>query len=73
MGRRKTPSAYYDWRQMPEVVTSGEAAVYLRICRKAVAALADAGTLPARKVGQQWRFLRDDLRAYMESGRTGQS
>lgn len=66
MGRHKTSKAIFDYRQMPEVVTTGEAAVYLRVSRPTVTKYAEQGVIPGRKVGDQWRFFRDDLRKFME-------
>lgn len=66
MGRRKIPPAYYDYRQLPEVVTSGEAAVYLNLSKPTIHKYAKAGRIPGQQFGRQWRFNRDDLRKVME-------
>lgn len=66
MGRKKTPKLIWDYRELPEIVTSGEAAAYLRVDRHTVVNLAGSGKLPGFKVGGQYRFFRDELRAYLE-------
>ena len=41
-----------------------DAAAYLRVDPVTVYRLLSQGKLPARKVGQSWRFRRDELEAY---------
>jgi excisionase family DNA binding protein len=41
-----------------QVMTSVEAAEYLKMHVKTVCRLAKEGKIPARKVGSEWRFLR---------------
>lgn len=43
-------------RTFPEVMTVEDLAAYLQVSRKAVYKMAQAGELPAAKVGDQWRF-----------------
>ncbi len=43
------------------VLTLTEAAVFLRVNDKALAAKAAAGEVPARQIGGEWRFLRRRL------------
>ncbi len=50
---------------MTAVLKLSEAAELLRISERTVVKLAIAGTIPGRKVGGQWRFLRTDLEAYV--------
>ena len=50
-------------------MTTEEAAVLLRVSTKTILGLANRGTLPGRKVGRAWRFLRSDLVAYVHDGR----
>ena len=66
MGRTKIPTKVFDIRQLPEVVTTGEAAAYLRLSKPTVAKYATEGIIPGRKFGEQWRFRRDDLKKLME-------
>lgn len=44
-----------------EVMTSVEAADYLKMHVKTVCRLAKEGKIPAKKVGSEWRFLRGVL------------
>ena len=44
-----------------QVMTSVEAAVYLKMHVKTVCRLAKEGKIPAKKVGSEWRFLRSVL------------
>lgn len=47
--------------QVGQVMTSVEAAEYLKMHVKTVCRLAKEGKIPARKVGSEWRFLRSVL------------
>ena len=47
------------------VMTLGDAAVFLRVAEDAVLRLAEAGTLPGRKVAGEWRFLETKLRDWL--------
>lgn len=49
-----------------EVLTLTEAAKLLKVCEKTAGKLAQAGELPARRVGVQWRFTRRSVLAYLE-------
>jgi excisionase family DNA binding protein len=51
-----------------EVLTLAEAAELLRAAEAVVAALAEAGELPGRRVGGEWRFARRALVAWLEAG-----
>jgi excisionase family DNA binding protein len=43
------------------VLTAAEAAALLQLSTKTLKRLAQAGRVPARRVGQQWRFSRSAL------------
>ncbi len=43
------------------LMTLGEVAEYLRLSKDTVYRMANNGTLPASKVGSQWRFRREDV------------
>jgi excisionase family DNA binding protein len=43
------------------ILTLTEAAVFLRVSDKALADIAIAGEVPARRIGGEWRFLRRAL------------
>ena len=47
--------------QAVQVMTSVEAAEYLKMHVKTVCRLAKEGKIPAKKVGSEWRFLRSVL------------
>ena len=55
--------------EVEEVLTTEEAADLLRVSTKTILGLVSRGTLPGRKVGRAWRFLRSDLVAYVHGGR----
>lgn len=44
-----------------EVMTSTEAAAYLKMHVKTVCRLAKEGKIPAKKVGSEWRFIKSVL------------
>lgn len=48
-----------------QVMTSIEAADYLKMHVKTVCRLAKEGKIPARKVGSEWRFLRTVLDSWL--------
>lgn len=47
------------------VMTSAEAAIYLRMHVKTVCRLAKEGKIPAKKIGKEWRFLRSVLNEWL--------
>ncbi len=51
-----------------ELLSTDEAAAYLRLRMKRVQALARAGKLPGRRVGRKWLFDRRDLDALLGRG-----
>jgi len=51
--------------QFGQVMTSMEAAAYLKMHVKTVCRLAKEGKIPARKVGSEWRFLRTVLDSWL--------
>ena len=52
-----------------ELLSTEEAAEYLRLKVKRVQALARVGKLPGRRVGRKWLFARRDLDALLGRGR----
>ncbi len=46
---------------LPDVLTPAQAAELLQVHEDEVVALAEAGTLPGRRIGEQWRFSRPAL------------
>lgn len=57
---------------LPHVLTLDEAAGYLRISKKVVRDLATRGSLPARQIDRDWRFLKSALDDWLR-GRDGRS
>ena len=51
----------------PEVMNVEQAAQFLQIEEKIVVELAEAGTLPGKKLGTLWRFSRDALVAWLST------
>lgn len=45
----------------PTVMTVDQVASYLQVSKRTVYGMAQAGELPAAKVGEQWRFLRPEI------------
>ena len=50
---------------LPDVLTPEQAAELLQVEPGDVIALAEAGTLPGRQIGEQWRFSRPALIAWL--------
>jgi excisionase family DNA binding protein len=50
---------------MPEVLTVGEAATLLRVEEAHIAEAAEAGELPGRRIGGEWRFARAALMTWL--------
>ena len=50
---------------VPDVLTPGQAAALLQVEEDAVLALAEAGRLPGRRIGDEWRFARAALVAWL--------
>jgi excisionase family DNA binding protein len=57
---------------MPEVMTTKEAAEYLRTTTDTVKRLARNGALPSAKLGRGWRFRKPDLDEWLRNGGTRQ-
>ena len=53
--------------QMHEVMTATEAAEYLRLHVKTLCRLARMGKVPARKVGNEWRFVKETLDRWLRT------
>jgi excisionase family DNA binding protein len=50
---------------LPDVLTPAQAAELLQVGEDEVIALAEAGTLPGRRIGDRWRFSRPALIAWL--------
>ena len=53
---------------MPEVLTAEQAAELMQVERTVIEGLAEAGKLPARRLGGQWRFSRAALLDWLAAG-----
>jgi len=53
---------------LPTIMTLSEGAAFLRVKETTLRDLARRGMVPGRKVGQQWRFSRAQLEAWMLAG-----
>jgi excisionase family DNA binding protein len=51
-----------------DVLTTDEAAAYLRVSAFTLKRKARAGDIPAAKAGRAWRFLREDLDKWLRNG-----
>ena len=67
MGRDELTVGRADFRphEQPEVLTLEQAAELLQVPPEAAAELADAGELPGRKIGDDWRFSRRAVLAWL--------
>lgn len=54
---------------MERLMTLGEVAAYLRVSNDTVYRMANTGTIPTSKVGNQWRFRREDVDAWLEASK----
>jgi excisionase family DNA binding protein len=52
----------------PDVLTPAQAAELLQVSEDEVVELAEAGTLPGRRIGERWRFSRPALIAWLAGG-----
>lgn len=50
---------------LPDVLTPAQAAELLQVAEDEVVELAEAGTLPGRRIGDRWRFSRPALIAWL--------
>ena len=57
--------------EIPDVLTPGQAAALLQVDEDAVLALAEEGRLPGRRIGDDWRFARAAVVAWL-SGPEGE-
>jgi excisionase family DNA binding protein len=70
----EAPSAEAEWTvgrhsfrpaETPEVLTPAQLAELLQVDEETVVALAERGELPARKLGEEWRFSRAAVLAWL--------
>ena len=53
-----------------EVLTLSEVAAYLRVAEKEILALVERDELPARRIGNDWRFLKSAVALWLQTGTT---
>jgi excisionase family DNA binding protein len=56
-----------------EVLTLREAAAYLRLTEEEVRRLVEEQALPARQLGEEWRFLKSAIQSWLSTPRTKES
>ncbi len=56
---------------MAELMTVGELADYLRVTKKTIYRLLEQGKIPATKVGNQWRFEKSSIDAWLQRNSVG--
>ena len=59
--RQKIPTAIYDRRRLPCVLTGGMVARFTRYTPDTIRKYTNRGIIPARKLGDEWRYDRDEL------------
>jgi len=52
-----------------EVMTLSELAIYLRLAESTVYKLTREGTIPAQKLGKQWRFHKGAIDRWLDTNR----
>lgn len=55
---------------MPEIMTLQQVAEYLKFSKDKVYQMANAGKIPAIKIGKQWRFDHSDLIEWLTNHKT---
>ncbi len=63
---RRGPAPVMDVADLPAVCTVADVARLLQCTGAYVSRIAAEGILPAFKLGNRWRFRRDDVRAYID-------
>lgn len=53
---------------LPEVMTIDELAVYLQVSKSSLYKLAQDGKVPGQKVGRHWRFRRQTIDRWLDTG-----
>ncbi|MFH1201557.1 MAG: helix-turn-helix domain-containing protein [Candidatus Omnitrophota bacterium] len=56
---------------MEEWLTVVDVARYLKISKDTIYKFAQKGTIPASKIGRQWRFNRTDIDSWIKKGQSG--
>lgn len=61
MQATKQKRRYFDWNNIPVLLTLQEASVLLQVTPECLRKQCIAGTLPAIRIGKSWRVDRDAL------------
>jgi excisionase family DNA binding protein len=62
------PAVVSSWDELPLVVAPSQVADLLGCSLNTLYELCRRSEVPARRIGRQWRFSRDSLRHYIETG-----
>lgn len=60
-----------EWESLPPILTPGQVARVVGVRPAQVLRWANAGTLPGRKIGRQWRFAKSSLTRLFGDNGTG--
>lgn len=52
---------------MPEIMTLQQVAEYLKFSKDKAYQMANAGKIPAIKIGKQWRFDKNELKTWIKT------
>lgn len=63
---RKEVRYYRDFEKMPPVLTAEDVALILHMTEQGVRRYARNGTIPAVKVGKNWRFTKQTIQKIVE-------
>lgn len=55
-----------EWRDLPLVLTTEQAAAVLQLNRRTVSNMLDRGELQGIKIGKEWRVSRSEVRRFVE-------
>ena len=61
MKQLNTQEKYGIFKMTPEILTTQEAAELLRFKPDKICQMANAGEIPGTKIGDDWRFVREDV------------
>lgn len=64
--RQKIPKVIYDRQQLPCVMTGGMVACFTQYSQKTIKNYTAKGLIPARKLGNEYRYDRDEFLAWWD-------
>ncbi|NLW77990.1 MAG: helix-turn-helix domain-containing protein [Ruminococcaceae bacterium] len=65
--RQRIPKTIYDRKQLPCVMTGGMVARFTDYTPDTIRKYTNQGLIPARKLGDEWRYDRDEFLAWWDS------